>query len=998
MPEKDDDTGDQQDGLDEEQVNQDLPVEEYIDEEAPAEDSETPADGSKEESEEMAAGEDAERNDGTEPAPVDETGRESEPEEKDRMVDYLRRKKITEEKEQEFFDEIDRAETLLKENNFDDAVKIYMSLIPAAEELKWTDQVQRLKDLVFEARETEKKLQSQTKKKTFLQEKKQKETQLYDEALDLMGQASEAQKTHKYGDSVALYNKALAKLKQINATREIAIVVDAIQTVQAEEVAFNQKAIAKRKTASEEQKRLDLKEKEFTAARAATDAARQKDAEKFRAAKEKKEKEDQTLAEAFAVLDKANAALKDAGGMNFTSLEAKKERYALALGTYEEAANMFQSIGWNDEADSVKDTIIKVKKERDAGLQELTKKLAKSSKSVAEAKEPLTSPAGAAKRAKGQGTDVEAAIRKKIELQEKRDVAFSALAEAGKVLEAFEKKSTVIGGQIVKENEYLEVIRLYRKALGLFKEINWLDEAAKIEESIEIIKKKEQDFLAEKENIEAHLVQKIDAEKEATQNALDQEQAQALKRLQRDIKVRAKLDSKKKAAASTRAAIDAVLDQAMLAYKKNEWLKAEQEYEKAKALMIEQGWANEAESVSDTIRMIREKRASLELSLQKKERAIDDSGQFTRGVETLSETMEEVSEQAEAEAKGEQEDKQNKRLIQKQTEEEFYAVLASAQDYASKRLFTEAIEGYKQALELATQLNWASQINDIRDMILATEANQKAITARRAKRVAASKAEAEAAETARTSAEKAETARTSAKVAGTALTLAKKQREKETSDVAYALLDRGNAEWKEGQRDAAMATFTEAAATFEGLGWSGEREATLEQIRKIGQEIEDEKARGVKEEESERTRFAYAQIDEAEKFLRNKKPDEAVAYYEQAIQLFDDLGWEKEATMVRGLLEKVKEDAAKISTVREEFEEKTTSEQAYALLDEAKRYQQDKKIFKAVELAKQALEAFKSLGDEWTRDITQVQKFVEDLEKEKAKKEALIQKLKSGEL
>ncbi|MEX2716849.1 MAG: hypothetical protein Q6370_011150 [Candidatus Sigynarchaeota archaeon] len=899
------------------------------------------------------------------------------------LGDYFVKKKVAEEKEQFFLEEMEKASRFITDARFNEGIQIYNSLIPVAEELKWADKVVILKDLINDAREKEKKHAVISQQQLTIQEKKAREKQVYNEALDLMERASDLFKKKNYDDALKIYRESLQKLKGIGATREIGVVEDSINQCEARIKELKKREELKQQAKEETERTISQRQQEIEPAKA-------KEAERIKALQEKKARETAIIDEAMALLDKANLALKEAGSPNFVSVDAKRARYNESIQLYQDARDKFLEAGWTAEAEKVNATAEGIKKERDAGVEALAKKLAASKDKYAAAKEPIITPPSQVK-ADAMSTEI---MQKKLEQKQKRDAAFSALEDAGKALDDFEKKPKILGGQLFKENEYPEIIRLYRKALGLFKEAGWISEAVKIEESIEILRKKERDFLIEKEAFEQSQVEKAKAEGKTT-TELDGRQAAALKRLQRENVIATKLEEKKKAEKAARDEIDRTLDEALKFFKKEELTLAEQAYEKAHALMVAHGWANEAASVLDTIKMIREKRAQREKMLMKIERAVDETGSYTRGVEQLSETMGLVQEQERQQSEAEKQAAIEQKRHIKALEAKYLDVLAKSQELMKNRDYDGAVGVYKEALAIAEELNWISQIQDVKDLIVAAQEKRDQERARAAK-IEATKREQEIMSIiARTSApdvvkdKKTEAAETP---------LSPRQREKLIGDEAYEIIDEGNRLHKAGKRVEAIEAYQKAIEKFKSIGWNREQEAVVSQIKKVQKEIDDEQQNVSKQQEAAKTKLAYDAINEAEKCLRERQIEDALACYEKAIGIFESVGWAKEAAMIRQQVETVKAEQARKLVADTASTEQARIDKAFALIDEAKKYQRDKKIFKAVEFANQALDIFKGLGDKWAREITQVQKFAAELEQEKQRKEELIKKLKTGEL
>ncbi|MBN2150485.1 MAG: hypothetical protein JW839_03460 [Candidatus Lokiarchaeota archaeon] len=907
----------------------------------------------------------------------------------EKLGEYLEKKKLVEEKEKFFLEQMEKASKLVEEASFEDGVQLYMSLIPVAEEMKWPDKVATIKDLVYEAREKEKRHAVESQQKLTIQEKKAREKLVYNEALDLMGKATDSFNKRQYEDALRVYKQSLPLLKEIAAKREIGIVEESINQCEARRKDLKKREEIKQQTRVEEEKAFAQREQELQAA--AADGTKEREAERVKSFQEKKAREGAIIDEAMALLDKANLALKEAGSSSFVSVDAKRARYDESIQAYQEAREKFIEAGWTAEAEKVKATAEGIKKERDASIEALAKKLAESQEKYASATEPVVAPPPERVKADALSAEI---MQKKLEQKQKRDAAFTSLEEAGKAMEDFEKKPKILGGQLFKDNEYPEIVRLYRKALGLFKEAGWINEAIKIEESIEIIRKKERDFLIEKESFDKAQADKARVEgKKAPE--LDARQAAAFKRLQRDNIVATRLEEKKRAEKAARDEIDRTLDKALGFFKKEELTLSEQAYEKVHELMVAQGWTSEAASVLDTIKMIREKREKREKLLMKIERSVDDTGSYTRGVEQLSETMSMVKEQEKQLSEAEKQVAIEQRTQRKSLEERYFDVLAKAQELLKTRDYDGAVAVYREALGIAEELQWLSQIRDVKDFIVVAEQKREQDLARAA-RVEETRREQElAAQLARTSA--ADVIKDKKTEAAEA-PLSPRQQERLVGDEAYEIIDEGNRLHKAGKREEAIEAYQKAIEKFKSIGWAREQEAVVVQIQKVQKEVDDEQLASARQQEAAKTKLAYDAINEAERCLREKQAEEALACYEKAIETFESVNWTKEAAMIRQQVEAVKADLARKLVAEVADTEQARVDKAFALIDEAKKYQRDKKIFKAVEFANQALDIFKGLGEKWARETAQIQKFNAELEQEKQRKEELIKKLKSGNI
>ncbi|MHA1371379.1 MAG: hypothetical protein ACTSRA_16875 [Promethearchaeota archaeon] len=895
-----------------------------------------------------------------------------------RITEYLEKKRDMERKERKFFSDLDNANKLLKSHNYEGAVQIFKDLIPLSEAMGWIDKKEMLQDLIRDAREKEKryKMENERKKKSLLLE--QKRNALYNEAMALMDDASINYQRRELESALELYKKALNIFKDLHSTRESELVNDSIRKIESELSRMRQLKLSKEKGKGTAIGEIIARETEK--ARVQEDGI--KNARE--AMQKKKEEEKRILDEAMGLLDKANEALKRAKGLNFTSVEAKKKRYKEVFSYYEDAAEKLTRINWLDEADRVRETILKVKRDMARELEVLAKRIAKKQKEEEDLKLAQTATA-VDSEVDGEKA---ARLKKQQELRALREKAYAALDDAGNALMEFERSPKVIGNQVFKANKYPEIIRLYRKALGLFKDLGWISEAAKIEESIEIIREKEKNFLAEKELWEQKQ-QELKRSKEI-QKAIEQEikEKETISKLKRDATIKHRIKKEFEKQQELGEAIDRHLDRGIYYFKKNELVKSEQEYKEAYRIMREIGWAKEAENVLDTIKMIREKINKMEKILIRKERDVDESGAFTRGIEQLSETMELIKKQKSIGEAVEKKKEESEKGEQKKKQEKLIEYLSQAQNYNKQRDYERAIEYFKLALKIAEDLNWTSQIIDIKDFIQLARENLR-VADIKGKRMPEHAIE-----------------RKIDDVAGikTELKTPKHEDHEGTREVklisvtgqdAYAILDKANQILKTNKKEA-IKVFQQAIDIFKELGWVREIDLVKSQIAKIQQEIQTEESIVQKKKEIEATKKAYDYIDFAGKLIKDGKEEEALKKYEEAIKIFEGAGWTKEAQMIQAQMQKVKEDLDKKQLEITFKNEKEKIDKAFKLMEDARRYKSNRKIFKAVECAYEAWTLVKSLGNEWQKEREQFKAFLDELEKEKREKEDLLKRLRSG--
>ncbi|MFX1522611.1 MAG: hypothetical protein ACFFCC_03790 [Promethearchaeota archaeon] len=181
----------------------------------------------------------------------------------------------------------------------------------------------------------------------------------------------------------------------------------------------------------------------------------------------------------------------------------------------------------------------------------------------------------------------------------------------------------------------------------------------------------------------------------------------------------------------------------------------------------------------------------------------------------------------------------------------------------------------------------------------------------------------------------------------------------------------------------------------------------------FGQKSTVEKATSIalyrsrKKQEEEKQKHAFALIDKAKFFEKEKKFNQAITSYERAIELLDEIGWQEQTKNILVIIEKLRKDkeqfdqfqsqkkAAGTSVVSEseklesestkeklvEFEERKAREEAiqgnaFKLIDIGKRFEREKNYDKAIKYFEEAIELFKSIN--WDAYIQPIFNLIED--------------------
>ncbi|TFG19464.1 MAG: hypothetical protein EU529_16305, partial [Promethearchaeota archaeon] len=277
----------------------------------------------------------------------------------------------------------------------------------------------------------------------------------------------------------------------------------------------------------------------------------------------------------------------------------------------------------------------------------------------------------------------------------------------------------------------------------------------------------------------------------------------------------------------------------------------------------------------------------------------------------------------------------------------------------------------------------------------------------------------------------------------------KKKREEEMQNKAFACIDEAKKFEKDKNSNEAITNYQKAIYLLNSLGWTQQTESLQAKVNKLKKEkgitqaqpqvdtpsLEKEpivqpplpqaeldlktqkllELEEKKKKEQEIQNKAFACIDEAKKFEKEKNFNEAITNYQKAIYLLNSLGWTQQTESIQAIVESLQKEKEiiqpqpqvdKASLEEEpivqpaisqselelktqrllELEERKKKEQemqnqAFAYIDEAKKFEKDKNFNEAITNYQNAIESLNSLG--WTQQTESIKVIVEMLKKEK---------------
>ncbi|MHA1986200.1 MAG: hypothetical protein ACW98D_06145 [Promethearchaeota archaeon] len=220
----------------------------------------------------------------------------------------------------------------------------------------------------------------------------------------------------------------------------------------------------------------------------------------------------------------------------------------------------------------------------------------------------------------------------------------------------------------------------------------------------------------------------------------------------------------------------------------------------------------------------------------------------------------------------------------------------------------------------------------------------------------------------------------------------------------------------------------------------GLEDKTPEVVGMFGQKTSIEKAESVaryrlrKKQEEENQNHAFAHIDKAKVFEKERKYDQAIMNYERAIELLNSIGWDNQTQKIMLIIKKLRQDKEQFekfqsqqkqvtteipekfvtekikqpeSELRKErlikFEEKKNREEtiqsnAFNLIDIGKKLEREKNYDQAILTFEKAINLFKSI--DWDSYIHPITNIIDDIRKkqEREKRAELLKQRREKEL
>ncbi|MFX0036303.1 MAG: hypothetical protein ACFE9I_11775 [Candidatus Hermodarchaeota archaeon] len=642
---------------------------------------------------------------------------------------YLERRKLEKKKEEDLFITLEKADEILKDKNFDDAIneykkaliilkslgsvwEVYTSMIKNTisniEKLKHSQLEKKYEEQKkLEAREYEeldfqkqiinllKKEQEKLKEKEIVIKDREEEIILFENrkktAFEFLDSAIDHLKNGNYEESIRAYQNAGSIFAEIRWTDEISLIENSIQEVEdliriqkiQKQKAF-QDIIERQKEEEEFQKQISnyLQEER--------EKLKKKEVEIMEREKESKYREKKREA-GFKLLEEAQVNVKQG---NFDN----------AIEILQYAISFFTDAQWQNEITFIQNSIVEIEnKKREAEIQKQIKFQAELEREKRERvfQEAITREMKA-QQAEFKKREIILREREKETAyrEKKKEEAFDLLDKAQDFL---------------SHNKFDETLELYYNIANIFAQIQWIEEIPIIQEAIQNIENKRRENQLYKQKLLQKAIKKEASNKAFIEKIKYQRERKKIEAIQE----KEMLEKQKKLSAQNlnkqQKAFKLIEDGDIL-ITKEDFDGAISSYNNAAEILKDIGWGEEyLKSLKETIDMI---------ELRKKEKEKEKQKQFEISLkqqkedELFQKTIKEYMQKEQKRLKAKEiEVLQREELLQKMESKklEAFKIMDNAELLFKQSNYEDSIKKYQQAELILNEINFPTNV--VREMI-----------------------------------------------------------------------------------------------------------------------------------------------------------------------------------------------------------------------------------------------------------------------------------------
>ena len=641
---------------------------------------------------------------------------------KEKEIELMEREKMLayhEKKKNEAFNLLEKAQNFLSFRKFDEALEIYYDVANIFAQIQWTEEIPTIQAAINEIEN--KKKEKELHKQKILQKAIQKET---DEKvfIELVKHQREREKVEALKEKRILEKQKVISAQNLAKQERAFNIIEETGNILREEnyikaienykkaidllkgigwregyLKFLQEtieAILKRKKEKEKEKQVEFEvsikrqeEEEQFQKKIAENIQKEKERLKVKEIEIQKREElirkmEIRKLKAFEIMDQAGKLLNqreyDKSIELYRQAELILNEISFPTKVVREMIQKIQENKREENLSKLKDLEVNLRREQEELLfqQQISKKMKLEELRMKEKQEKLRKQE-----------------ESRLFVEKKKEEAFKLLEEAQKYVE---------------QSNFDKAISLYYDAADLFSEIQWTDEIDLIEKSIiEIENKKQEAELRKQIELKAALEQ--EKQEKAFQELISEEmKSQREKLKQREITLR-KREEELAYREKKREEAFILLDKAQSSLSQGQFEDVIEIYHNAAKIFAQIQWTEEIPILQKAIQDIENKKRETDLL---KAKSIQETIEKEKAIYTFIEQIKLHSEKKRAMALDEEKRLERQKLISAQNlakQQEAFKLIDNADVLLRQRQFDKALTNYQNAIQILTEIGWASE-------------------------------------------------------------------------------------------------------------------------------------------------------------------------------------------------------------------------------------------------------------------------------------------------
>ncbi|MGM0470239.1 MAG: hypothetical protein ACQERB_15675, partial [Promethearchaeati archaeon] len=629
-------------------------------------------------------------------------------------------KQLTEEakeKQKNAFNIIDKADSLLKQQYFDEALSKYNTAMEILKSIGWSEEYLRLlRDTIRSIKkqkeeQTIKQIQEEKQLKQLEQENmefqakmskimeweqirleekqlsieerkkfKEKQNELKQKAFKVLEEADKCLNEGDYEESIEHYREAELILNQIQfPTDLIKETIMKIKSKQKEQEIAKQNELELKLKREQEEKILEQKIAERM--KLEQERMKQKEIELARQKQIEKQIELQRK-RAFELLNEAQELINE-------------NEYDKAIEIYHQVLEIFEDINWTEEGDLIRNSIFEIEQQK----KEMEKRKVRELREIIEQQEK--------EKVFREQIKKEAQLKQQmIEEQKIRREKEETLEKQVQVRKNGAFILLDLAEEYLSNGNYNDAIDVYYDVANIFAEIQWNEEIPRIHQAIEEIKQKRDEEIKLKEERLKREIEKEEADKRFIANIQESRKKQKMQELKRKelIKLKEELSSQKE---EERKKAFKIIEDADTLLKEEKYEAAIQVYKEAINILTEIGWEGPyLKILKETLEEIKTQKEKKEISLQKEK---DRENQAKMAEEEFQKRITDSLKREEERLKKKQVKMMKiKEIQEKQDElkEKAFDIIDEAETLVKEAQYNGAIDKYREAELILSQIQF----------------------------------------------------------------------------------------------------------------------------------------------------------------------------------------------------------------------------------------------------------------------------------------------------